>query len=381
MAIQEDYAPFDPTLEANRGCTVDRRLLIGAKYDITPGNIDGLWELYKGVVQVLQSQMREYGQSYLDCDMFWLHRPEHGPYSPATDKVFGCKNNNIILLTSASNTAAPLVSNGSNVVINDGEHFLVSSESGNWVSIRHSAGIGWVQKNNGVIVLNDRGAFRAIGRQIRNHGIFGIAGVGYTQSHTANGVAYTYGGKQTPDEWKNSLLANTHASPAQIVNYSEYDAGCMFGEIKSEYDAGDMTHKMAGCDCSGFVQNCIIHSFFPGTTTLIVPTAIISSAWLGSSQFIGNNLCARPIPRPLNDQNQHWIRGTDIIQHPGHIVMVAEDNPTMLNDAVDFKIMQECGGAKASDTSQFRRKSVRSPFTWWSATHAGFNFGKVFIWR
>jgi hypothetical protein len=378
--IKEDYAPFDPTTDANMGVIVDRRFLIGDQLSLIVDRIDGLWELYQGVVLILRNQMREYGQGYLNCDTFWLHRTMHGPYSQAVDTVFGCTNNNVTVRTAAANAAQPLMTAGNPTTIGDGDHFLVQSQAGQWVQINHASGLGWVPLNMGVVVRNDRGAFRVPQTQVRNHGALGIVGAGYAQNHSANGVAYTYGGKQTPDEWRNSLLQNQHANPNQIVNYSEYAAGYRFGETKAEYDNGDMTHKEAGCDCSGFVQNCIVHAFFPGTNTRIVPAQLINNVWLGSSQFIGANLRARPVPRPLNDHDRHWVRGADIIQHPGHIVMVSEDIPAMLNDATDFKIMQESGSAVAGDITQFRRKSVRSPFSWWNATHAGFTFGKVYIW-
>ncbi len=219
---------------------------------------------------------------------------------------------------------------------------------------------------------------------MRNHGTHGIAGTGYSQRHTLNGVAYTYGGKQTPTEWMNDLNGNPHAGPNQICHYNEYRRGHRFGETRQEYNAGNHNHREAGCDCSGFVQNCMTHAVFPGTNIRIIPQNITPAggpgSWRGTGGFIANNLLARPVPRPLNNADEHWVRGADLIQRPGHIVMVAEDVPTMLSNATNFMIMQESGGASTADTTQFRRKSIRSPFSWWSNTHAGFSFGKPFIW-
>lgn len=384
--VQEDYAPFNPTTNANRGGIVDRRLLIGDRRENNHDRIDGLWEIYEGVVEVLKDQVREYGQSYLDCDTFWLHRSIHGPFQAATDHVFACHNNGIVLHIGPNVAFPPLMSGGNPVAINDGDHLLVVFQVPNWVLIHHPTGHGWVPENQGSVVRNDAGRFRVPnnpGVQIQNHGNHGIVGVGYNRRHTRNGVAYTYGGKQTPDQWRDSLTTNPHANPDQIVNFSEYAAtGHRFGETKAEYDAGNMSHCEAGCDCSGFVQNCITHACFPGTNIRIVPNNVTPAgpAWRSSGQFIGNNRLARPVPRPLNDADRHWMRGGDLIQRPGHIVMVAEDLPTMLGDTTDFMIMQESGSSRATDTTQFRRKSTRNPFSWWRHSHLGFNFGKLYIW-
>jgi hypothetical protein len=377
--VKEEYAPFDPSLAANQGAIVDRRLLIGDSLYTQPSEIDGLWELYDGVVRVLQNQVRAFAQTYLDTSTFWLHRPVHSPYLAATDTVFRCLNNNTAVKADPDQNSPPLESNGAAVEINDGECFLVVNQATGWVQIDHPAGQGWVASGKGRTVANDRGLLRTVGNQIYNHGVYGTAGQGFNQNHTQNGVAYTYGGKQTPTQWVSSLTANPHADPDQIANYSEYAVGYRFGEKKDEYDAGNMAYKEAGCDCSGFVQNSIINSFFPDTTTRIVPQALINTTWLASGGFIGNNCPARTVSAPT-DQEHHWVRGADLIAGQGHIVMVAEDLPDMIA-STDFKIMHECGGDSSSDTTQFRRKSVRSPFSWYKNSLTGLMIGKVYIWR
>jgi hypothetical protein len=87
------------------------------------------------------------------------------------------------------------------------------------------------------------------------------------------------------------------------------------------------------------------------------------------------------VPTPGGDAERHWIRGGDIIFRTGHIVMVADDRPNVLNNSTNFMIMHEWGGTSATDLTMFRRKSVRSPFTWWSnALTPNHHFGKVYIW-
>jgi hypothetical protein len=386
--IKEDYAPYDPDAKANRGTIVDRQLLIGNILDTQPAQIDGLWELYKGVVEEFKTQVRAFAQSYLDCDEFWLHRHEQDPYSPATDaakdSVYRCTTKNVKVKTLDHANAPTLSLNGADVEINDGEHFLVLEQKGSWVKIKHPSGEGWVIKDTDLI-LNDRGKFRAAGTQIQNHGNHGINGPGYFQHHTLNGVAYTYGGKQTPEKWRESLQKNPHAKPDQIVNYTEYGADYKFGETKDEYDEKKTrnTWRKAGCDCAGMYQNCVIHSFFPNTTTRIVPNSMIPDTsvpdnWLKSGAFIRDDK-ARLVARPL-DLDHHWVGGGDLISHKGHIVMVAEDKPTMTGaHPNDFKIMHEWGG-DTKDKTQFRRKSIRSPFSWYGKIKER-QIGKIYIWQ
>jgi len=381
--VQEDYVPFDPRTTANRGRIVDRRFLVGESRDNTPAQIDGLWELYEGVVLPLQQQARAYGQTYLDCDRFWLHRPIHTPYVPGPDQVFVCGAAGLQLRVAPAPAAALLQQNGAPVGLADGEHLLVTLVGANpWVQVRHAAGLGWVRvlPATGRLFHNDAGRYRVpdnIGAQVANSGLYGIAGAGFAQDHTLNGVAYTYGGKQTPDQWRESLRTNPRADPDHIVHYDEYGAGHRFGEIKGEHDVGDITHMQAGCDCSGFVQNCILHAVLPGTNTPIVPRTMIGELPqhpIGAGGLVPGH--ARRVATANGDRN--WVRAADLVCTDGHVVMIAEDMPNLANP--NFKIMHEWGGCRAGYAG-FTRKSIRSPFSWYLANLAAGRFGKVFIWR
>lgn len=389
--VKEEYEPFDPTTQPNQGKIVDRRLLIGVVRDDHPAAIDGLWELYEGVVRVLQDEMRAFGQSYLDSDTFWLHRPIHTPYAAAQDQVFACRAAGVHLRT-APNASAPLLQQGNApVALSDGDHLLVVTTAAGWCQVRHPAGLGWVQPSpaTGQVFHNDAGRYRVpdgAGTQARNCGLHGnqAGGTDYTQAHTRNGVAYTYGGKQTPEQWRTSLTGNPHAPPQRIVHYDQYENGHRFGETQAELNAGDTGHMQAGCDCSGFVQNCIIHSFFPGTQIRIVPRALLGplpASPVAAVSFVpgGGAGPARRIDPIATDADRHWIRGGDVFCTPGHVVMVAEDTPTLSNNG--FKIMHEWGGTSQTDVANFRRKSVRSPFSWWGIGLGAGRFGKVFLWR
>jgi len=343
--VQEDYAPFDPKTTANRGKIVDRRLLVGGSRDNTPAQIDGLWELYEGVVRPLQQQMRAYGQTYLDCDMFWLHRPIHGPYVAGRDQVFVCGAAGLQLRVAPDPAAALLQQNGVPVVLADAEHLLVTATGAHsWVQVRHAAGLGWVhvQPATGRLFHNDAGRYRVPdnpGQQDVNSGLHGIAGAGFAQTHTLNGVAYTFGGKQTPDQWRESLRTNPRADPDQIMHYDEYAAGHRVGETQHEHDdLHNYTHMEAGCDCGGFVQNCILHPMLPGTDTQIVPRALVGTLprhALHARDFVPGH--ARQVATETDNRN--WVRVGDLVCNEVHVVMIAEDVPDLAH--LDFKIMQE----------------------------------------
>lgn len=389
--LQEEYAPFDPTTAANRGKVVDRRLLIGKVLDTTPARIDGLWELYEGVVKVLRDQVRAYAQSYLDCDLVWLHRPNQGPNAPAADRVFACRANGVVLRAAPQASSPAVQVGGAQVALSDGDHTLVVAQApqGGWLRVRTAGGVeGWVAEGpaTGQAFRNDAGRYRTpdnAGDQVRNLGNHGPAGVGWGQDHYANGVAYTYGGKQTPEQWRQTLLTNPHAAPDRIVHYDQYQHGHRFGSVGGEANAA--AYLEAGCDCSGLIQNCVTYSLFPGTTTRIVPvgmvsavgplTCIAAAAWVGGLQAPTRRIAIHP-----TDPDRHWVRGGDIVNNGGHVVMIAEDVPNMAS-ADTFTIMHEYGVFTSADLTRFRRKSIRSRFRLWGTNLNAFQFGKVHIWR
>ncbi len=75
--IKSEYGDY------KEGSVVDRSLLIGSKLwsEGDPvGEIDGLLDIYNGVVRRFFSEMMRMGDEYANCSTFWLHRPEDERY-------------------------------------------------------------------------------------------------------------------------------------------------------------------------------------------------------------------------------------------------------------------------------------------------------------
>lgn len=87
--ILTEYTNFD----YESGKIVDSHLLVGETFDDSSIDvIDGLYELYTGVVRKLIEGMTNIAQEYFDCDVRWLHRPIHRPYTvgagaPRNDRI------------------------------------------------------------------------------------------------------------------------------------------------------------------------------------------------------------------------------------------------------------------------------------------------------
>lgn len=75
--IKKEYGAYED------GKIVDRSLLIGTK-EWASGDevktIDGLLDIYTGVVERFFSQMLARAEEYASCNTFWLHRPIHRQY-------------------------------------------------------------------------------------------------------------------------------------------------------------------------------------------------------------------------------------------------------------------------------------------------------------
>lgn len=421
--IHDEYAPFDPNAAANRGCIVDRRLLIGDAWDLDPARIDGLWELERAVVERLKTQMTALAGVYLARGTFWLHRPIHRPYQAGIQPaghpnagqprhVFRVTSNNVSVKT-AANAGSPDLQNaaGNAVTVTAGELFLSPAAAGaSWSQIQHPAGVGWVRTNQGRRVRDDQ-------RHDVNHGIHGavVGGIDYN-----NGVAYSYGCKDLPDRYTGRLAANPHALPTdgagnlrRIAHWNEYADGHKVGRRRADGPAWPQSNQGSnrigyhtGCDCSGFAQNCITQAVLSNNTR-IVPEAFMQQITfnrsdfplhaIASGSFVGNAAYARRIPAPANDAQRQWVRLGDLIAGGGHIVWVAENFPNnnarILNNGNTFEVYNEYGGDRYRpansnnyapvDNTRFLRKAIRMPYHYWRGTR-GFNgvrIGKVFIWR
>ncbi len=406
--IAAEYAPFNPNDAANLGWIVDRRLLIGDHWDLDPTQIDGLWELERAVVQRLKDEMNRTATLYLNENPFWLHRPHgapyfgHVPYQPSNQWQFRVTANAVTVKTGASAAAADLVDvSGNAVAVAAGERFPSPAGGGAWAQIQHPLGVGWVPSNAGRRIRNDQSV-------ARNHG-----------NHGGNGVAYSYGCKDLPARYANRLTTNPQAPPEDgpgnmlcIAHWSEYQIRHKVGRKMADGNGWPANNQgdnriayHSGCDCGGFVQNCITEARFANGVR-VVPDGLLraiafGAAWepdfpqhaIASTSFIGNY--ARRIPQPGNIAERQWVRFGDIVDGPGHVVWVAEDLPTnnarILANVNTFEVFQEKGsdryylanGAVAPiDNTRFLRKAVRTPFHYESICHTGpWRVGKVYIWR
>lgn len=399
---------FDPTHNDHKGKIVDRRVLIGeTTWDIAPASIDGLWELYEGVVKRLQSEMVRVAELYVNESTFWLHRPLHSPYLQSNDWVFRVHQANTPVRTAPNNTAPMLTDpSGNAVTVGDGELFARLGTQGAFTQIQHPSGNGWVATNSGSPFRDDQSI-------PRNSGLHGF-----------NGVAYSFGAKCRPDEYRADLLSNPHAPPddaagnlRRIASWEEYANEHKPGlrGTGSPIAPEESTANWTGCDCSGFTQNCITEALFDGTTTRVVPANILarltrSSATgngrihqgaIASGSFVGDAAVARPVPLPESggayDEKLHWIRKGDVIAGGGHIVWVSEDKPAIALSGTAiaytrqvFLTYNERGDTADYDanfnvvpaaTARFTRKAINQPFRWWGAALNARNVGKPFIWR
>jgi hypothetical protein len=393
---------FVPDEDDHLGWVVDRQLLIGDKYDPTPANIDGLLELKEAVVDQLKNEMVRIADLYVTESTFWLHRKTHKPYKAGTALVCRVKQTSVVRVE-AKNNAAHLQNNGSDVQVQKGELYPSPDGNASWIQITHSAGAGWIPAS----VCAPRGSKLRFTDDQANTENAGTCG--------SNGVAYSWRCKLMPDEFARDLANNTLALPTEpsdatdmkrrIANWDEYEDKSKPGRTEDDDNdaAADMT-KFTGCDCSGFIQNCITHANLTDGTRA-VPDAVLQilkyaakSRWPGpgdnacisASHFPDKGRLLDPYPSG-NDDKTHFMRKGDLISTTGHIVFVAEDRPAITGpDHQTFLVYNEYGmftyhdvtGQVITPTDQFVRKAQRMPFHWWgvSLTKGSVKIGKPYIW-
>lgn len=411
---------FDPESNENKGKIIDRNILIGSTWAIAPNQIDGLLELKEGVIDRLKTEMVNLANTYINCATFWLHRPViHQPYQQSANWVFRITNNNIPVKTVPDPPpplppSPPLLDlNGNAIVVNSGD--LLPSPSappGGWTQITYpGVGNGWIPSNSGRRIRDDQ-------NNARNSGLHGavIGGIDYN-----NGVAYSFGCKDLPDDYSTRLTNNPNAPPnnaggnrLRIAHWDEYEnehrVGRTSGDVPAWPAPGGAVpatgiQSYIGCDCSGFVQACITQARFPAPqdnvaivpNTLTWPVNITASRVpqnaIGASAFVPNH--AREFDKPQADITRHWMRQGDIIYSDGpgidHIVFVAEDRLNALNNNNTFHVFNEWGsdryrlanGNQAPvDQTRFLRKALRMPFHYWrrDLTPNSFHIAKIYIW-
>ncbi|MDX2132068.1 MAG: hypothetical protein SFY69_08450 [Planctomycetota bacterium] len=424
---------FDPTLDAHKGWIVDKRILVGPPrdatkptgnaWDLAPASIDGLWELYEGVVRRLQAEMVRLAEMYVTEPTFWLHRPVHQPYVQSAQRVWRIRQNGVAVLTQSNATSDPLRSPPGNapdgtplgqpVVLMDGELYpLVGNGAAvnGFRPIVHPAGNGWVPNASGAEFRDDQAT-------PQNHG-FDQAIEG-----RVGGMAYSFGCKCRPDEYRNDLFGNPHATIAdnpprrRIADWAEYEAEHKPGlrGVGNPIAPEETTANWTGCDCSGFTQNCITEALFPGGGVRVVPNSLmrrltrssqagngrVHANAIGSGGFVGNAAYARPVPLPQSnnayDHSRHWIRRGDLIAGGGHIVWIEPEVPVFRRNGAaismneqEFLTYNERGDVGDFDANfqprpfaqrRFTRKAILQPFRWWGPAINQRDIGKPYIWH
>lgn len=414
---------FDATTNDNRGKIVDRRLLVGTTWDITPANIDGLLELKEGVVDRLITSMENTANDYMNENTFWLHRAIHQPNQNVAAQVFRVWQNNTQVRSGPNAAAAPLMDAGGNpIVASDGDRFPSGGQQqGGFTQVVHPSAPGqpgWIRANRGFLYGDNQS-------NNRNHGVLGrvVDGIDYS-----NGVAYSFGCKDVVADYRTQLENNDHAPPTdnpnnnqpnklRVAHWDEYQnqhrvgrtsqepawpaplPGGGFGQVPPN---GIQNHT--GIDCSGFTQVCVTSAQFPDGTP-IVPVALtrpcpvnqnrVPLNAIGANSWVGNNAHARRIAAPAASNETQWLRKGDVITSAGHIVWVADDLPNNNNRVVNqqrgtFHVFNAYGsdrfflangGQAPVDNQRFLRKTIRMPFYYWGVNIGGLNAGKLYIWR
>ena len=387
--VNKEYAPF----KYEDGLIVDRRLLIGKKKDDTPANIDGLLELKTGVVDKLIPGMRTKAEEYLNCDVFWLHRPKHDPYKKG-DKPDNGSHPGMVLTKQVvtvmdSAGGSPLTdAAGAPITLPNGTRSAWLDDDTDvhgktWRNVRVSASQdGWVPASAVDEFRDDRN------KDDCNKGLFGC-----------NGVAYSFGCKESPTEFRAQINSNVPL-PADIINWGEYTKGHKPGLTLTEQQNDEKDHERdwTGIDCSGFCQHCVTAARFPGGIR-IVPQSILQALTdrgqhgtevgaSGSTDPTEAAHYARKVPYSKTNPQKLWIRGGDIVSTSGHIVWVTEgpdDAPDALHDNRDFEVYNAFGGLgdAAVQATKFVHKTVRMPFNWWQGATLSGNatIGRVYIWK
>lgn len=324
--IKKEYGSY------TEGKVVDRCLLIGAErwQDGDPINeIDGLLDIYKGVVERFFSQMVEKAEEYTSCNTFWLHRPMHKRYSPGPRLDLVVVKARTLRMRSGPGTTNSVVTQ-----VNEGDILELLGQNSDtnrrlWFNVRvplptGQAGptqSGWIpawvvprrttrvrtnpglanpvvtQVNRGArlnylgetdvdgnkmwyqiqIPQNTPGALRQgwipskrarsyISYLFNDRTINMNSGLFSGTGVAGTGVAYSYGLKDLPQEFVQQLN-NNNPNPNTIRSWYEYATFHKPGKSNKESDA----INWIGVDCSGFTQYCITYSLLSDNSTRIVP--------------------------------------------------------------------------------------------------------------
>ena len=148
--IKKEYGAYED------GQVVDRSLLIGTKQWAAGdaiNTIDGLLDIYTGVVERFFAEMLKLAEEYTSCNTFWLHRPIHRQYTQGEVRRVVLKET--VDLRAAAGDGEALVKDkgNNNEKANKGDDLQVVSDSKvdlkKWFKVRVLDKVqGWVSDDD-----------------------------------------------------------------------------------------------------------------------------------------------------------------------------------------------------------------------------------------
>jgi hypothetical protein len=369
------------------GDLVDRKLLVGDQPWVAGQSqslADGLLDIYRAVIERFFAEMECMALAYTtNFATFWLHRPSEVPYQQGSeiDSHYLVTSAELNVRNAADGPSVLEQVNKDETLAYAGEKQTVNNKD--WFKVTTPSGTeGWCASWHLAKVRDDRA------KSLENHGNYGD-----------NAVAYSFGGKDRPTAFKQRLDDNK-PGPGDIKSWQQYAE--VYAPKKGR--VGDDTGPGNGCDCSGFMSNCITQAKFPDGTR-IVSEAIIKQIdpvpaqnwpWtncIKAKDFVGDY--SRKIPYHANEEEKQWMDQTDLITSPSHVVWIADSRPSTKHATNDreFSVYNEYGGDKWWDrvngvwqkvqpVNKFIRKAIKMEFKRWGIklNQANKKVGRIYFW-
>jgi SH3 domain-containing protein len=379
--VKAEYGAYAP------GDIVDRAVLVGKERwtaDKSYTQADGLLDIYEAVVLRLMDQMQDLADDYTTAfSTFWLHYPAHKKYEAgdAVDDELVVVSDTLNVRAGAGTNKAAVasVTRGATLARKGGQETVAGQV---WYEVETPDGtLGWCSGSASLVrkLTKDRD------KSTKNAG-----------NHGDPGVCYALGGKDRPDAFAARLTDNA-TPPDSIQSWYQYVATAANGQPGIDPDAVSLPGN--GCDCSGFVQNCITQSTFSDGTR-VASDAIVkridpqpqTPSWpwnncIGAKDFVGHY--SRQIPYTAHNEGKQFLDKTDVITSLSHIVWVADRHPKIKHPSQDrdFMVFNEYGGDTYEDESQppddrFIRKAIKMAFHHWGIVLNGSNkkMGRIYLW-
>ena len=380
------------------GNVVDHDLLVGEK-EWAEGEsyttVDGLLDIYNGVVRCFFGQMDDMAEAYsTDFNTFWLHRPSDKPYNVGdeTDDRFLVKPKALRIRKTPGKKSTKkkedddkleLVGRGTTLEYEKEKKTVGGSI---WYKVKTPSGKkGWCHSGFVMKVRDDKT------KSEKNFGNYGV-----------NGVAYTLGAKDRPDDFATGLLNNT-PGPADILCWEQYvplQPDKLPGRLGEMKDA--LEQPGTGVDCSGFITNCITEAKF-GDGKRIIPETVTNikrleprldnlaefpDKWpydpegeILTAKGFRNKHTGRKIPKH-NEPKKQWLDKTDLIITSAHIAWVADESPDISQK--EFMVFNAHGKDEwyvEPHDDKFIMKVIKMKFKCWGINLSTNKMFRLYFWE